>query len=315
MRLGFLPVWVAALALLSFSAPARGGEVFRDDFDAILPTDDINPGANDEPDRQAGSAAPLDYIEGLQTGVGGLRPNLTQVNNPDYPDAILLAPSMDAGFEQSVFIRPDHDFVEAPGPGGHMKIRFEANPVHPSAGVQVAGDAPIVVTFVHGLQFQVFDGGEWKFIAGAHIASGDLDAGDSGGTGGTYEGYHAVEIELITDAFVFGNSLEVRVRVDGGLLPIDTDGTPTVYASSIIAGPSNLVSIAGRTDPTAPGKSGPFTIFTLHSIDDLAISTGVDAPVPAASGLGRLFLAAVLLGAAGIALRAHRAAINRTSCP
>jgi len=286
MRLGYLPVVSFSLALLSFGAPALGAVVFSDDFDAILPSDDINPGANDEPDRQAGSAAPLDYIEDSDTGVGGLRPNLTQINNPDYPDAILLAPSTDTGFEQSVFIRPDHDFVEAPGPGGHMKIRFEANPVHPSAGVQVAGDAPIVVTFVHGLEFKLFDGGEWEFLAGAHTESGDLDPADSGGTGGTFEGYHAVEVELSTDAFMSGNSLDVRIRVDGGLLPIDTDGTPTVFASSIVPGPTNLVAIAGRTDPTAPGTSGPFTVFTLHSIDDLEISTGVDAQVPAASALG-----------------------------
>ena len=103
MRLRYLPVVLVSLALLSFGAPALGGVIFSDDFDAILPSDDINPGANDEPDRQAGSAAPLDYIELSETGVGGLRPNLTQINNPDYPDAILLAPSTDAGFEQSVF--------------------------------------------------------------------------------------------------------------------------------------------------------------------------------------------------------------------
>ena len=215
-------------------------------------------------------------------------------------------PARPLGFEQNVFIRPDHDFVEAPGPGEHMKIRFEANPVHPSAGVQVAGDAPIVVTFADGLEFQLFDGGEWGFLAGAHTASGDLDPGDSGGAGGTFEGYHAVEIELVTDAFLFGNSLDVRVRVDGGLLPIDTDATPTVFAASFLPAPTNLVAIAGRTDPTAPGTSGPFTIFTLHSIDDLEISTGIDAPVPAVSGHGRLLLATLLLGAAVVALRAVR---------
>ena len=305
MKLRKSSVLMTGVAMFSFAAPAFGAVVFSDDFDAVLPSDDINPGANDEPDRQDGSAAPLDYVEDLDTGVGGSRPNLTQINNPDYPDAILLAPSTDVGFEQTVFIRPDYNFVEAPGAGGHMKISFDANPVHPSAGVQVAGAAPIRVSFVQGVEFKLFDGGEWEFLAGAHTASGDLDPGDSGGTGGTFEGYHAVEIELETDAFVSGNSLLVRIRVDGGLLPIDTDATPTVYATSIVPGPTNLVAISGQTDPTAPGKSGPFTVFTLHSIDNLEISTGVSASVPAGSVLGRLLLAAALVGSASVSRRAR----------
>ena len=135
MRLGTIGfAGSAALALVFFvSEAAQAGVVFRDDFDATVPNDDINPGPTDEPDRQGGSAAPLDYLEDPDTGVGGLRPNLTQVNNPDYPDAILLAPSTDFGFEQNVHIQPDHDFLEAPGPNGRMTIRFDANPVHPTS--------------------------------------------------------------------------------------------------------------------------------------------------------------------------------------
>ena len=130
---------------------------------------DINPGLADEPDRQTGNVAPLDYLEDVDTGVGGVRPNLTQINNPDYPDAILLAPSTDFGFEGLVFIRPDQDFLEAPGPGGRMIIGFDANPVHGTSGVQVTGDAPIVVRFVQ-LEFQLFDGGGHWGVEGRFAA-------------------------------------------------------------------------------------------------------------------------------------------------
>ncbi|MCP4002892.1 MAG: hypothetical protein GY725_01725 [bacterium] len=296
---------LAVLALVLFvSEAAQGAVVFSDNFNATVPNDDINPGATDEPGRQSGSAAPLDYLEDPDTGLGGIRPNLTQVNNPDYPDAILLAPSTQFGFEQNVHIQPDHDFLEAPGANSHMTIRFDANPVHPTSGVQVAGAAPIVVGFLHGLEFRIFDGGEWGFTGdGAFTSSGDLDPGDAGGLGGSFEGFHTVEVALETDAFVFGNSLDVSVRVDGVLVAIDTDATPTVFESAIVAGPANLIVLSGRTDPTAPATSGGFTTFTLHGLDNLEIETG---PVPIATplpGLARLLLAVGLLACAIVAIR------------
>ena len=293
-----------ALALVFFvSEAAQAGVVFRDDFDATVPNDDINPGPTDEPDRQGGSAAPLGYLEDPDTGVGGSRPNLTQINNPDYPDAILLAPSMALGFEQTVYIQPDHDFLEAPGPFGRMIIRFDANPVHPTSGVQVAGAAPIIVRFLHGLEFLLFDGGEWGFTGdGAFTSSGDLDPGDAGGLGGSFEGFHAVEVALETDAFSFGNSLDVSVRVDGVPVAIDTDATPTVFASTFVATPENLIRLSGRTDPTAPSTSGGFTTFTLHGLDNLSIETG-PSPIPALPGLARLLAAAALLACAAVAMR------------
>ena len=307
MRLGIVGfAGLAVLGLLLFvSEAAQAGVVFRDSFDATVPNDDINPGPTDEPDRQGGSAAPLDYLEDPDTGVGGLRPNLTQVNNPDYPDALLLAPSTDFGFEQTVHIQPDHDFLEAPGPNSRMTIRFDANPVHPTSGVQVAGAAPIIVRFLHGLEFLLFDGGEWGFTGdGAFTSSGDLDPGDPGGLGGSFEGFHSVEVSLETDAFSSSSTLDVRVRVDGILVPIDTDATPTVFASTLLAVPVNSIVLSGRTDPTAPAKSGPFTVFTLHGLDNLRIETElVPVSVPALPGGTYLVLAAGLLACAMVAMR------------
>jgi len=301
----------AALALvLLFSEAAQAGLVFRDNFDATVPNDDINPGATDEPGRQGGSAAPLDYLEDPDTGAGGSRPNLTQVNNPDYPDAILFAPSTATGFEQTVHIQPDHDFLEAPGPNGRMTIQFDANPVHATSGVQVAGAAPIVVSFLQGLDFRLFDGGEWGFTGdGAFTSSGDLDPGDAGGLGGSFEGFHAVEVTLDTDAFSFGNSLDVSVRVDGIPIAIDTDATPTVFESAVVAAPANLIVLSGRTDPTAPGKSGGFTVFTLHGLDNLRIETGL-IPLPALPGLARMLAAASLLACAAVAMRTRYARMH-----
>jgi hypothetical protein len=305
MRPGYLLVWPAALALLAFAAPAFGGVVFSDDFGAILPSDDVNPGANDEPGRQAGTAAPLDYVEDADTGVGGLRPNLTQINNPDYPDAILLAPSNDFGFEKTIFIQPDHDFIDHPGAGGRMVISFEANPVHPSAGVQVAADAALSVTFLHGLEFQLFDGGEWVFFGdGAFMSSGDLDPGDPGGLAGSFEGFHAIEVEAITDFFLAGNDLDIRVKVDGAFVAIDTDGSPTVFESSVAVAPSNAILIKGRTDPAAPAKVGGFTVFTLHGVDDLEVSIQI-FDVPAMPGVAWALLAASLVAAAFLASRSR----------
>ena len=300
MRLGMFSS-VLTLAIVVAAQAAHAQLVFRDNFNVTGPSNDINPGAGDEPDRQTGSAAPLDYLEDPDTGVGGLRPNLTQVDNPDYPDALLLAPSNDFGFEKTIFIQPDHDFIEAPGPGGRMVIGFEANPVHPSSGVQVAGDAALSVTFLHGLEFQLFDGGEWVFFGdGAFMSSGDLDPGDPGGLGGSFEGFHAVEVEAITDAFVAGNDLDVRVKVDGSLVAIDTDGSAYVFESSVDPAPSNAILIKGCTDPAAPAKVGGFTVFTLHGVDDLDVSIEI-FDVPAIPGGAWLLLVASLLGASVLA--------------
>jgi hypothetical protein len=184
-----------------------------------------------------------------------------------------------------------------------MTIRFDANPVHPTAGVQVAGAAPIIVRFLHGLEFHLFDGGEWGFTGdGAFTSSGDLDPGDAGGLGGSFEGFHAVEVALETDAFSFGNSLDVSVRVDGVPVAIDTDATPTVFESAIVAAPENLIVLSGRTDPSAPSTSGGFTTFTLHGLDNLRIETG-PSPIPALPGLARLLAAAALLACAAAATR------------
>ena len=161
---------------------------------------------------------------------------MTQLDNIDFPDALLLAPSNTFGFETSAYAEPDYDFVVDPGAGNMMVISYDANPVHDSAGVQFANEAPIKVRFAHSLEFLLYDGGDFKFVTPGPgtLGTGDLAPTDSGGgIGGDFSGFHNVRIHLITDAWTTGNSLDVRIFVDNILVDIDTDATPTLFETGI----------------------------------------------------------------------------------
>ena len=142
---------------ISMADVSRAGILFKDNFNTSQPTDNIqpDPSGNDETGRQTGSLAPLSYIQDVDWEFGGARDNMTQLNNPDFFDALLLAPSQDFNFEHSVYVKPDHNFVEDPGAGNMMVISYDANPVHDSKGIQVTDEAPIRIRFAHGLEFKV----------------------------------------------------------------------------------------------------------------------------------------------------------------
>ena len=204
---------------------------------------------------------------------------MTQLNNPDFNDALLLAPSQDLNFEHSVYVIPDHNFVEDPGVGNMMVISYDANPVHDSMGVQVTDEAPIRIRFAHGLEFLLYDGGDVEFyIPGIGLlGTDDLGLMDPGGSGGLFSGFHNVRIHLITEAWVIGNSLDVRIYVDDMPVDIDTDATPTLFETTVQplppgVDPENFITLTGYSDPDAPGRAGGYTVFTLHGIDNFAVS-------------------------------------------
>lgn len=254
--------------------------LFEDNFNKTGPPccDNIDPATGDAPGRQSGSAAPLDYLEDLDhEDPGGGRNNMTQVNNPDYLNALLLAPSNDLGFEVGVFAQPDHDFSDDPGPGNRTVIEVDINPVHDSTGIQVTSSAAATLHFAIG-RLSLYDHGGWDFSSGPATASGDLDPLDAGGLGGSFAGFHNVRVELTTDAYVHGNPLTMRVLVDGSPLAIDTDGSPDILESAVpILGAGLAVKLEGVTDASAPGKVSGFTAFTLHGFDNLRIAI---EPVP-----------------------------------
>jgi hypothetical protein len=269
--------------------------LFQDNFDKSGPPccDDIDPATGDALGRQTGIYAPLDYIEDLDhEHPSGVRNNMTQVNNPGFPNALQLAPSTDTGFEMSVPARPDHDFADAPGAGNQTVIEVDINPVHDSSGVQVTGTAAARVDFTLGV-ISLFDHGGWSFQSGAHVASGDLDPVDTGGLGGSFAGFHNVRVELETLAYVLGNPLDMRVLVDGAPLAIDTDATPGVFETSLGSTGGLFVRLIGETDSTAPGKISGFTVFTLHGFDNLRVA--IEA-VPEPCSLLMLTSAALAIG-------------------
>ncbi len=104
---------------ITLASSASAQLLFEDNFNKSGPPccDNIDPDVADALGRQSGLYAPLDYVEDVDhENPSGIRNNMTQVNNPDYPNALLLAPSRDVGFEIVVFARPDHDFSERPWP-------------------------------------------------------------------------------------------------------------------------------------------------------------------------------------------------------
>ena len=292
--------WCIAVAL---SDTAIGQVLFSDNFNKSGSPccNNIDPDVADALGRQTGFYAPLNYLEDVDhEHPSGARNNMTQVNNPDYPIALLLAPSNDVGFEIGVVARPDHDFSDAPGSGGLTAIEVDMNPVHDSSGVQVTGTAAAELDFSLGT-VSLFDHGAWSFSSGASTASGDLDVLDSGGAGGSFAGFHHVRVELITDAYILGNPLGIRVLVDGSPLAIDTDGTPNILDTSVPIMSGLFVRLLGETDGSAPGKVAGFTVFTLHGFDNLQIA--IEA-VPEPSSILLLMLGAMSIGS----LRCRRSA-------
>jgi hypothetical protein len=280
--------------MIALGRPASAQLLFQDDFDKSGPPccDDIDPGTGDALGRQTGLYAPLDYVEDPDhEHPAGARNNMTQVNNPAYPNALQLAPSVDTGFEFSVPARADHDFADAPGAGNQTVIEVAIDPVHDASGVQVTGTAAARLDFSLG-SIALFDHGGWSFQSGVDVASGDLDAADPGGLGGSFAGFHDVRVELETDAYVIGNPLDIRVQVDGLPLAIDSDGTPNVLETLVGSTGGLFVRLIGESDTTGPGKIGGFTVFTLHGFDDLAI--GIE-PVPEPNSVLMLTSGAIAL--------------------
>ncbi len=260
---------------VSIADVSRAELLFKDNFNTKSPTLDINPDpdpGNDAIGRQTGSLATLTYNQAPPHIPGGTHDNMTQLDNPSFPNALLLAPSNTYLFETSAYAEPDYDFAVDPGAGNMMVISYDANPVHDSAGVQFANEAPIKIRFAHSLEFLLYDGGNFEFYTPDFglLGSGDLAPTDPGGTGGDFSGFHNVRIHLITDAWTLGNSLDVRIFVDNILVDIDTDATPTLFETTVKNPLQHFIKLSGDADPDGPTGGTPQ--FTTHGIDNFAVS-------------------------------------------
>jgi len=198
--------------------------LFQDTFSVTNNDNDLNyqiPGT-----RQSGSIVTpsgVTYTEAPRT-MGGDRSWRTQMNNGDYPNAVLLAASASDGFS-SVWISPDHDFVETPT-AGRMVIQCDLDPVHQMSGQRPLTDWVGVVvgassqgrpdlnstqTFVNnsdGFGFLLRENGGWELYAGSTLVASELSNLDFAG------GVHTVEFDLNTGSFAPGSSVSVQVLLD-----------------------------------------------------------------------------------------------------
>jgi len=82
--------------------------LFADNFNVLQPSQDIQPGGNDEPGRQGGCYAPLTYAEKAYSAPGGSHNHYTQLDNGEFPDALLVAAS--GGSVSQTTVSPNVNF-------------------------------------------------------------------------------------------------------------------------------------------------------------------------------------------------------------
>jgi len=113
--------------------------LFADNFNVLQPSQDIQPGGNDEPGRQGGSYAPLTYAEKAYSAPGGSQNHLTQLDNSEFPDALLVAAQ--SGYSQTT-VSPNVNFSNLhPTDGAHFLIECKVNPTQPDT----AGDWAAII--------------------------------------------------------------------------------------------------------------------------------------------------------------------------
>ncbi len=124
-------LWFAAAYISYASATCSANQLIRDDFTTSAPNEDVNAGINGS-GRQSGILADTKYRQGFGSTVGGA----TQVNGSVSNESsgtttkvtlekLRLGGSLDTASSVSL----DHNFIENPGIGNYLSIRFDVDPV------------------------------------------------------------------------------------------------------------------------------------------------------------------------------------------
>lgn len=266
----------------------RLGTLFTDNFNTNVNSNVINPSANDQPGRQTPFS--VNYTEQPHSALGGIRDNFSQVDNGEFPDALLLAGDAVASVTT---VSPNINFKQIGSGGELFVVEYQVNPIGNLTGGETASSwaAGVVgstsqtasVNTSDGVGmlirgnggFQIFDG-----TAGANVveAAGDLGT-DFGITEG---GFYDVRFEYFVSAFNDVNTSLMQIFVDNVL--VRAFNTRGGFAN-------NHVVLVGETDN---GQT------TTHGFDNLRISSTF-IPEPATATMA-------MLGVMGLLARRRRQA-------
>ncbi len=239
MRSAPFTLGTATAGTLSFNATATSGDdtvvldnakftkiatgpvtmLFQDTFSDEFAAPDNNDMNSQIPGtRQSGIVAPLTYLE-LTTSSGGDNWR-TQIDNQGNPDTVLLASGAGGGGVRSVWVAPNHNFVD-PSPGifqavgqviqcsldpttnGYEALIFGMGAPSPARSVALS-----LAENSTGFGFELQDGtGIWRFFDGATLAA-------QGTLSSIHDGFYDVRAELDELSFANGSPLTIRMYVD-----------------------------------------------------------------------------------------------------
>ncbi len=270
--------------------------LFSDNFNAVANSNTINPGANDQPDRQfAATGLPVTYTERAHSDTGA-SPNFSQLENVGFPGALLLAangsnPASTTGGLTTV--SPDINFNEIRPDGDRFIVEVEINPLNGANAGSWAGIMAGVtnqLTSVNGVPgggpidgfgllirgnggIQIFDSttGSAVGLLGAEIDLASLGIAEAG--------FYDVRLEYFVTAFDNASSVFVEVFVDNIL----------IHSFNTAGGlADNHITLIGTSD-----TGGLLT----HGFDNLRVSSTFTPPIPepASATLGLMALASLTL--------------------
>ena len=194
----------------------------------------------------------------------------TQVDNVQYPDALLIA---NAPGHSIISVSPDHNFRLAhPTDGTHFVIQCEVDPCNPAGGSVIDPTDWAAVIFgsssqtphvnqSDGVGFLIRENGGFQIFDGTSGSNAMEAQGDLGDLLGIDEsGFYDVRVNFCVDAFDDVTPAQIAVFVDGIL----------VHSSTTDAGfANNFIALEGYGGPN----------LTTHGFDNLEVwSTYVPEP-------------------------------------
>ena len=255
---------------------------FSDNFNVKSNSNTVNPGANDQPHRQDGLFAPLNYTER-----GGTPVNFTQLGHAHDPSALLLVTN--SGFS-TTSVSPNHNFKDNLGAdGAHYVLQFQVNPANTatagtldaswwSAVVFGASSQTASVNTSDGVGMLIRRNGGYQIFDGTS-GNGVVKQGDLGTDFGITEGgYYDVRINYFVPAFDDASRVGVAIFVDENL--ISSFWTGSGFAN-------NYIDLVGH-GPISGGGA-----YVYHDFDNFSLYT---TAVPEPATMALLSLATAGLG-------------------
>jgi len=259
--------------------------LFSDNFDSlVINRYDINPNAAQDHPARFAPTGPLTYTERPGTEAGGANDHRSQIDNANFPGALMLA--CDSSFS-TVSVSPDRDFTHVPSEGAHFIIEYQVDPIHPTNGEQgfqsdwaaIAFGASSQTAYVagnDGIGFLIRGNGGYQVFDGTNGVGSPKKSGDLGTDFGIDEaGFYDVRINYFVPGFDDVSQAMVAIFVDEQL--IHSFVTDSGFAH-------NYITLMGY---------GPRGTNTLHAFDNLRVySSHVPEPATfsllALGGLGLL---------------------------